>query len=134
MAIDYGALAKAGGIPKPEPRKRVKARKKRRESALVKEVRRMVSERDGHCRLHDKGFGLCFGVSTWAHLEDHRRFRTRGMEPEQRHTTTDTVMLCAKHHFAYDLHGITVEYTTDAGADGPLIWIQQSYMYGEPKR
>jgi hypothetical protein len=38
-------------IPKPEPRKRVKGRKQRLESRVIKAVRALCVTRDGDCRI-----------------------------------------------------------------------------------
>jgi hypothetical protein len=62
----------------------------------------------------------CDGASEWAHLEDKRRFKTVGMEPEERHTTGGSLMLCKSHHVAYDRHRIKITILSRAGADGPL--------------
>jgi hypothetical protein len=112
-------------FPKPEPWKRVKARRKRQEARHAGEVRADVERRDGYCRLRGSDeFGPCGGASEWAHLGDKRRFKTRGMAPEDRHTTADSLMLCTRHHqdgpFAYDRNRMTIEKMTTEGADGPL--------------
>jgi len=52
----------------------------------------------------------------WAHMEGHRRFETRGLPPEQRHSTAWTLMLCAKHHADYDARRLRIT----GNADGPL--------------
>lgn len=110
-------------FPKPEPRKRTKARKQRKEDAVAKQVREQVGERDGYCRIGNttSAFGSCEGVSEWAHLEDLRRFKTRGQAPEVRHTTAGTCRLCTKHHGMYDREKtLTIRVLTDKGADSTL--------------
>jgi hypothetical protein len=114
-------------IPRPEPRKRVKARKQRHAARVVKSIRAQCVERDGHCRAaRDLGvtygcdwFLFCDGPSEWAHLGEKRRFKTRGQTPERRHTTAGSLMLCQHHHRAYDAARLVIEAGAD-GADGPL--------------
>lgn len=107
MAIDYSALA----IPKPEPRKRTKARRDRQESKVKKTVREHTVARDGHCVIatrwphaHGPLLGACEGPSQWAHVGRQRRSLTRGLPPEVRHTTAGSCQMCEKHHRAYDAH------------------------------
>lgn len=111
-------------IEKPEPRKRVKARRKRAEAKVVQAVRAKCVERDGYCRLAGGAAravaGDCRGPSTWAHLAGHRRSQTRGRAPEDRHTTAGSLMLCAGHHEDEEQHRIRIEPTTPAGCDGTI--------------
>ena len=68
MAIDYSALA----LPKPEPTKRLKARRKRQAAKVVQSVRAAVVERaHGFCER----CGLYVGLDGHAH---HRTPRSRG--------------------------------------------------------
>lgn len=103
-------------FPKPEPIKRVKGRRKRAEAVVKKEVRRQVCTRDGYCRVNVADrvtvgtLGRHEGLSEWAHLEEKRRSKTRGMNPEERHTTQDTVMFCTRHHQMYDARQFSVEF------------------------
>jgi hypothetical protein len=116
--------------PKPKPRASIKRANARVAAKIVRAVRAACVERDGACRIdfdtwwmrsHD--LGACSYGSEWAHLEDHRRFKTRGKPAEERHTTRGTCMLCSKHHAMYDIDkSLTVEFMTDRGADGPLAW------------
>jgi len=122
MAVGYGQAA-----PKPEPKKRVKDRAKRAEQKVEQFVRAQCVLRDGDCRvgsilnrLFVLTFCRCGGESEWAHLEDKRRFKTRGQDPEVRHTTAGSLMLCTEHHQDYDQHRLEIEPLTEAGADGRL--------------
>lgn len=111
------------GFPKGEPRKRKKARARRLERVVVQTVRPQVEDRDGRCRLLrllGAPFGPCSDPSEWAHMTSHRRARTMGQAPERRHTTAASLMLCGRHHDAYDAGALTIEPMTDAGADGRL--------------
>lgn len=110
------------GIPKHLPRRIVKGRKLRMATAVIRSVRAQCVDRDGDCRLSGASalVGPCEGVSEWAHLEQHRRFNTRGQAPERRHTTAGTAMLCTRHHRDYDAHSIGLHQTTSKGADGLL--------------
>jgi hypothetical protein len=98
-------------LAKPEPRKRVKARKQRHAAKVVKSIRHQCVLRDGSCRLkwqRDDWTDMpscalaCSGAPEWAHLGDKKRFKTRGQAPEIRHTTAGSLMLCKKHHQEYD--------------------------------
>lgn len=109
--------------PKPEPRRKGKARAKRLEAAVVQDVRARCVERDGYCRIHQAthhGLDYCYGPSEWAHMHDKRRSKTVGQAPVVRHTTQGSFMACQKHHGQYDRHEIQVEAITQHGADGTL--------------
>lgn len=106
--------------PKPEPRKKTKARKGRAEVKVKGLVRAHVEARDGYCRLLGVGPYYCNGPGEWAHLEDKKRARTRGMPPDARHTTDRSAKLCRHHHSAYDAGRIDLEFLTARGADGPM--------------
>lgn len=132
-------------LPKPEPRKRVKARQKRRAAKVVKSVRQQVAERDGFCRFGPLQsdalyllIGSCEGGSEWAHLGECLRFKTRGMAPERRHTTAGSLMLCTRHHAAYDRGAgpsrIWIKPLSSAGADGRLCLRSNGSNYMECER
>lgn len=120
----------------PGPTARARATRRRKEARVAAKVRALCVERDGYCRvgkdmwdfilMHEGRVSrtyLCDGPSEWAHLGKKRRARTRGQAPEQRHTTTDSLMLCRFHHDAYDgrvLPRLGIEPLGSAGADGPL--------------
>lgn len=120
--------------PKPRKRATVKRSRDRAEATIKREVRAACVERDGYCRLWARpwrgGFDVevntswCGGDSQWAHMEGFRRFETRGKPPEERHCTHGSLMLCQRHHDAYDGRptGKTLAITalSDRGADGPL--------------
>jgi hypothetical protein len=108
--------------PKPELRKRIKGRNDRIEAKVEQQVQALVAARDGECRLQGQGFGVCGGASEWAHLEDKRRAKTRGMPPEVRHTTADTAMLCTIHHRRYDASELGAKYLTPEKADSRMSW------------
>lgn len=114
---------------KPGPTARYRAKRRRAEGPVAKVVRAACVERDGYCRYWKDVFEACFvavecaGPSEWAHLES--RARTRNMEPERRHSTATSVMLCKLHHDRLDGRArprIRVSAQTDRGADGPLTW------------
>ena len=120
--------------PKPVTRQRLKARKDRAEAAVIVFVRSFVVERDGYCRCKGYGLGACMGPSEWAHLEDHRRARTRGQSPERRHDRRFSMMLCAIHHRRYDAHTLVMAFLSDRGADGPIQWYYDGFVYTEEYR
>jgi hypothetical protein len=100
--------------------KQAKAARQRAEAKVIKAVRAAVAERDWCCRVFLTLYGgQCIGRLEMAHLGEWRRSKTRGMAPEERHHTKGCLMLCAKHHRAYDAHEFDLEYG-EAGADGPL--------------
>jgi hypothetical protein len=135
------------GLPKPEPRKRQKARKDRIERQVATKVRADVDARDGYCRWYwfdettrrtiESLIGPCGGPSEWAHLIS--RAETRGMAPEIRHSTENSCKMCRDHHqsdkHGYDRHRFDVEAVTDRGADGPLrIVLPDGRGWEEPAR
>ena len=112
-----GSLA----CPKPESRKRQKARETREARKVVTAVRAQCVERDGHCRLAGVlAAGPCFGRSEWAHLAEYRRSKTLGQPAEQRHTVQGSLMLCQGHHGRYDRHEFELEPLTALGAESTL--------------
>jgi hypothetical protein len=132
-------------LPKPEPRKRVKARLRRKETAVKQDVRPQCVIRDGYCRLNVVSdadvheaiiqlFGECRGYSQWAHLGEKRRSKTVGMPPEERHTVEDSLMLCDGHHDRYDAHEFDIEKLSLEGAEGLLRFVTpdgESYTEAE---
>lgn len=101
-------------LAKPEPIARTKRRKQRQAAKLVKSVRAQCVDRDGYCRFgnwednpddwHSDALegDECDGPSEWAHLGESKRFKTRGMDADARHTTAGSLMLCKRHHDRYD--------------------------------
>jgi len=119
--------------PQPKGRKRVTVQRANRRVAakIVRQVRAACVERDGHCRLFfgdhlhgdtqvGEGLDYCGVRSEWAHLGEKRRFKTRGMPPEERHTVQDSLMLCDLHHDLYDGRTLNITALSDRGANGPL--------------
>lgn len=116
--IDYSQSP----ISKGTPRKLAKGRKDRAEAKVEKRVRAEVETRDGHCRFSQSNVmaAVCNGPSEWAHFGDKKRFKTRGMVPDARHTTAGSLMLCRKHHSEYDAGRLAIEALTASGCDGLL--------------
>lgn len=115
--------------PKGPKRKTIKGRKARKEKAVKTTVRELCVERDGFCRFGTYRddvrdiVGPCDGRSEWMHLGDKKRARTRGMAPEVRHTTADSMMGCSRHHRDYDAGRMQIVALSGKGADGLLmIW------------
>lgn len=103
--------------PKAGPTARARAKRRRAEQPVAAIVRAKCVERDGYCRL--MGLSPCSGPSEWAHLEEKKRARTRGMAPEERHRTTHSLMACKGHHEQYDAGAIQIAMTPK-GADGTI--------------
>lgn len=98
---------------------------------MIKSVREQCVDRDGYCRLAlSTGSALsnlkCYGLSEWAHFDDKKRFKTRGMAPEIRHASSGSLMLCTTMHKLYDLGELWIKALTDQGADGPM-----AFKYGD---
>lgn len=85
MAVGFGTAC-----PKPEPRKRTKARKQRAEAKVVRDVRETIVSRDkGSCRV-------CGRVGTEAH---HIKKRSQG----GKWTTENIILVCLPcHQFIHD--------------------------------
>ena len=94
-------------FPKPERRKRQKAREKRERAALRQSVRKDVFARDRVCRA-------C-GQCTPEHLH-HIRYRSQGGED----STNNTCAVCVKCHGDIHDRKIDLEPVTDRGANGPI--------------
>jgi hypothetical protein len=127
--MDYSRLA----LPKPTPRRILKARKKRQESVVIRLTRASCVLRDGRCRLAGVPGFSCAGVPEWAHLGDTKRARTRGMKPEIRHMTAGSLMLCTTHHEDYDKGRMRIDALTKDGANGGLAFVlrKNSFTYIE---
>jgi hypothetical protein len=117
---------------KPEKRKTTKGRKLRKAGEVVKRIREIVVERDGYCRLAKiVPAHVCCGVSQWSHWGDWKRYKTRNQDPERRHVSMGSLMLCLFSHYAYDKHHIHIEALTERGCDGPLRVRIGSAVYEE---
>lgn len=101
---------------KPGPTARARARKRRTDTTYAATIRIKVFDRDELCRLI--GVDDCAGPEEWAHWGEHQWFKTRGLPPEQRHTTGGTFKSCRSHHQRYDAGEIAIEALDPArGAD-----------------
>lgn len=122
---------------KPGPTARKTAKKRRAEGPVKTQVRAACVERDELCRVWSAAAGMnslsdevmplveCRGRPEWAHLGEGKRFKTRGMKPEQRHCTARSLILCKLHHDRYDGRvepRMEIVELTDRGADGPLLF------------
>lgn len=135
MALDLSSL---NIRKKPGPTARYRAKRRRAEGPVAKKVRAACVERDGECRIcnwEDNPDDIHYeplpyaedewsnGPSQWAHMRESSRAKTRGMKPEDRHSTLGTLMLCEFHHDRYDGRRrprIQIVATSELGADGPL--------------
>lgn len=91
---------------------RARRAKAQKDAKYAKSIRDRVAERDGYCALVDMQdvYGPCSGRTEWAHFGEKKRFKTRGLPPEERHTEAGSFMACHGHHGRYDrgllkLHG-----------------------------
>jgi hypothetical protein len=108
-----------GGWQVKGPTATARAAKARKDAAYAAKVRAAVERRDVGCRACAMGLASTRVACTfpqWCHMEGHRRFETRGLPPEQRHSTAWTLLLCAKHHADYDARRLRIT----GNADGPL--------------
>lgn len=127
------------GIPVGPTRKKVKAKKQRAETKVKTSVRAECVERDGVCRLFGQSLALyelvgsCYGAPEWAHLGEKRRAHTRGMAPDVRHTTADSLMLCTRHHQAYDARTFDIMGSA-RGANATLVIHTETGDYVEQGR
>jgi hypothetical protein len=138
LASSFEGLA----IPKGPTRAELKGKLDYREKQIIQRNRAKCERRDGFCRIGHWGdlaielFGECYGKSEWNHFD--KRSLTRNEDPEDRHSTTCTGMLCASHHRMVDAHDIKFEYLTEEGADGPMaFWADDARRLVEeemPKR
>ena len=111
--------------PKPRPRATEKRANRRVEAKIKRQVRETCVKRDGPCRFWtDWAWGrtdtlcICDGPSEWAHLVG--RYKTRGLAPEVRHSTRDSLMLCRFHHAEHHAKRLAITALSERGADGPL--------------
>ena len=105
-------------------RRQMKTKADRDETAVEAAVRLLVKRRDGYCRVqYDGTVGKCSGPSEWAHFGESRRFKTGNQAPEVRHTVEGSLMLCQKHHHAYDNYRLFIRAIDPAkGCEGPLVF------------
>ena len=104
------------------------------ERTVIARIRPLVVARDGYCRVARNplaAMGPCWGVSEWAHLGESKRFKTRGQDPERRHTTKGTAMLCTGHHRDYDEHRLQIEELTPERANGRLGFVRDGRRFEE---
>lgn len=115
----------------PGPTARARKRKADRDKRYAAKIRADVAERDGLCRLgewennpddwhSDAVNDVCDGGSQWAHFGEKKRFKTRGLPPEERHTMAGSLMLCEKHHDDYDEGRLVITAQTSLDCNGPL--------------
>lgn len=122
-------------VRKPKgPTARARAKRRRAEALVAKDVRALCVDRDVHCRvcwserirdvrIPDVAWLECDGPSQWTHMHSRRRSQTRNQEPEVRHDTQHSFMACQRHHDQYDGRQrprLFVTALTAKGADGPL--------------
>ncbi len=108
---------------------------------MIQRVRAECVERDGYCvfawwsvaHRMPRVVGACDGRSEWMHIEKHKRFKTRGMEPTERHTAVGSMMGCERHHDMYDSGEIRLTLT-EAGAHGPIRVETDAGVYVIPAR
>lgn len=130
--------------PKGRTRKQIKAKADRAEALVERLTRAACVVRDGECRYHsatskyDDVFvnvvpdWKCGGPSQWSHFGAKRRARTRGMEPEERHTTAGSLMLCLPIHEAYDAGLLKITALTRHGCDGRLKFRRSNAKPAKP--
>lgn len=115
-------------IRKPNgPTARARARKKRKDAAVADRIRELVFARDGTCRYGSDVLPAerttCTGRVHWAHFGEMKRFKTRGMAPEKRHSMAGSLCLCHRHHAAYDAGSLKITaQDPDRGCDGLLAY------------
>ena len=86
-------------LPKPEPRRKAKARAKRQEAAWRADVRRQVKARaNGRCEKCGKSLPTIFPEDHGEMHEIISRAKTRGMSPERRFSLENCVFWCATCH------------------------------------
>lgn len=120
--------------PKPRPvRKkqgpvaRYRAKRKRADDAVRLEIRRRCVLRDGYCKFAI--MGGCDGPSEHAHLGRHKRARTRGMDPTDRHTMEGSCMLCERHHGLEERGTLQLAMFGELGANGPIRIAYQGRVF-----
>ena len=111
---------------KPGVTARYRAQRRRAEQPVIKSVRGACVKRDGYCRYAANAGTIddCSGPSEWAHIGPMKRAHTMGMQPEERHTTAGTMMLCKRHHDQYDGRQkprLLISALTEDGAEGPMF-------------
>jgi hypothetical protein len=117
-------------FPKGQTRAEKKGSLDYRERSIITRNRARCERRDGECRIGywkvgEELFGECYGASEWNHFD--KRSLTMGEDPEERHATSKTGMLCASHHRMVDAHEIKHEALTEDGLDGPMaFWVDDS--------
>lgn len=114
-------MATSIGFPKGKTRRQIKARKDRSEAAVIKKVRAEAEARDGFCIWMWSNEGPCEGVSEMAHLDDYRRFQTRGQAPELRHQLQFVAMMCSRHHRLFDARKLPTEPIVGAPSAGAAV-------------
>jgi len=107
--------------PKGDSARTTRLERRARETAAWTRVKAEVRRRDRICRYPDRT--ECAGRLEVAHLHERRRSKTTGKPPADRHDARWCLLLCAKHHRAYDEHRVDlVVMDRTVGAHGPVMW------------
>jgi hypothetical protein len=134
VADAYAEALEALMFPKPEPLARTRRRKVRIDNTAQRMVRRAVFAREqDKCAVVSrlskdemlavfKAFGICHGPLQLMHAAGHRRSQTRGLPPEERHSTETCLAGCAHHHDCEERRGLRFVAQTDQGYNGPLTY------------
>ena len=134
-------------LPKPKHRPRTTTRNRSRVRVAIGTARAECVERDGPCRVAKAiaeadnvliqndlvmAFGECQGRSEWSHYNaTHRRSKTVNQDPEERHTSAHSLMLCTYHGAEYDQHRMDITELEPAGCHGRLRFQTAEYTWEE---
>lgn len=90
MAIDYAAIAAAGGFGKGTPRAASRLKKQRDESSEIKRCYAKVDERDGR---------RCQFPGCRKSMQEHHHLEPRSTASKAvKHTPANVTSLCTEHH------------------------------------
>lgn len=107
-------------LSKPKgPTARYRAKRKRADDAHRLGIRAACVLRDGYCKFAI--LGGCQGLSEHCHLGEKKRARTRGMDPEIRHTMEGSCMACTFHHHEEEQGRLKLSMFPYVGANGPMV-------------
>jgi len=121
------------GFPKGETSLERRNREQKQERAVKTRVRAIIFRRDPACMVPEDPRWPHGGPDEWGHLEEGRRTKTTGQDPEERHTTALGCRICRTHHRMYDGQQrprLSLVFLTEDQADGAIEWYVGEQLVG----
>lgn len=129
MAIDYGAIARAGGISKGTPSVLLKGRKKKARHDQEQAWKDAIDKRDGMVS-RISGKPLSATTTNPEHLRDHCHIKAKGAHPELRYEVGNGFNASRYEHRLLHAGALELEGTD---ANGRLIFRWANHIKPEDR-